>query len=462
MNKGLVIKLLALASMALILIIALGRIEWKVQERKATRDAAVSNITRQYAESQQVAGPLLWISCTETRNVTKFDGNHQPRVEEETMDCSRIVRPAQLTGTGNLAVSERYRGIYKARLFTGYLRLNARFNPVELTVKPNQTLNGAYWLFAVSDPRGLKQITVKDGGGKLLEAKPGTAKSALPKGFHVPADIENLVREQRLTADIELAGSGRFDWVPVAENNDFSLNSAWPHPSFSGEYLPDHREIGKKGFDARWRINAFATGGDSVLHKTAANPPVENREAYEAAMPASALTHFSHGFGVSLIDPVDAYVQSNRAIRYGFLFVLLTLGGFYLFELLKQKALHPLQYLLVGFAVVVFFLLLLALSEHIGFLLAYIVAASACTVLIAVYGRTLLGNWKASGALGLGYAGLFGGLYQLLASEDHALLMGAWLTFGVLAATMYLTRKLDWQGIGRAPQAPAARGFQPE
>jgi inner membrane protein len=462
MNKGLVIKLLALTSMALILIVALGRIEWKVQERQATRDAAVSSITRQYAESQQVAGPLLWISCTETRSVTKFGSNHQPRVEEEATDCSRIVRPAQLTGKGNLAVSERYRGIYKARLYTAGLRLNARFNPVELAVKPNQTLNGAYWIFAVSDPRGLKQIAVRDSSGKLLEAKPGTAKSPLPRGFHVPADIENLGREQRLVAGIELAGSGRFDWVPVAENNDFSLNSAWPHPSFGGEYLPDHREISKKGFDARWRINAFATGGDNVLQKIVANPPAENREAYEAALPATALTHFSHGFGVSLIDPVDAYVQSDRAIRYGFLFVLLTLGGFYLFELLKQKVLHPLQYLLVGFAVVVFFLLLLALSEHIGFLQAYIVAASACTVLIAVYGRTLLGNWKASGALGLGYAGLFGGLYQLLASEDHALLMGAWLTFGVLAATMYLTRKLDWQGIGRASQVPAARGLQPE
>lgn len=462
MNKGLVIKLLALATMALILIIALGQIEWKVQERRATRDTAVAGITRQFAESQQVAGPLLWISCSESRSVTRFDSNHQPRVEEEAVDCSRIVRPAQLTGNGNLTVEERYRGIYKARLYTASLRLNARFNPVDLAVKSNQSLKGAYWIFAVSDPRGLKQITVKDGGGKMLEARPGTAKSSLPKGFHVPADIESLAREQRLVADIELAGSGRFDWVPVAENNDFSLNSAWPHPSFSGEYLPDTRKISSSGFDARWRINAFATGGDNVLQKAAANPPLEGREAYEAAVPASALTHFTHGFGVSLIDPVDAYVQSDRAIRYGFLFVLLTLGGFYLFELLRQKVLHPLQYLLVGFAVVVFFLLLLALSEHIGFLLAYVAAASACTTLITAYGRTLLGNWKASAVLGLGYGGLFGGLYQLLASEDHALLMGAWLVFGVLAATMYLTRKLDWQGIGRLQQAPVRGGFQPE
>ena len=462
MNRGLVIKLLVLVSMALILIIALGRIEWKVQERSNTRDEAVADITRQYAESQQVAGPLLWISCTETRSVAKFDNSHQPRVEEETADCSRIVRPAQLTGKGYLDVSERYRGIYKARLYAASLSIIARFNPVELSTRPNQTINGAQWIFAVSDPRGLKQITVKDGGGKLLKALPGTAKSSLPKGFHVPADIDSLGHEQALTADIKLAGSGRFNWVPVAEDNDFSLNSAWPHPSFGGEYLPDKRDIGDKGFDARWRINAFATGGDSVLQKTVANPPAAGREAYEAAMPATASTHFTHGFGGSLIDPVDAYVQSDRAIRYGFLFILLTLGGFFLFELLKQKTLHPLQYLLIGFAVVVFFLLLLALSEHIGFALAYASAALACTALIATYGRTLLGNWKATAVLGLGYGALFGGLYQLLASEDHALLMGAWLVFGVLAATMYLTRKLDWQGIGRIPPTSPVRGFQSE
>lgn len=456
MNKGLVLKLLALGIMALILVSALGRVESKVKERRATRDAAVAGIALQYAEAQQVAGPLLWLSCIESRSVTRLDEKQRPRVETETTDCSRLVRPARLAGEGGITVSERYRGIYKARVYVASLRLNARFDPVKPDLKPNQSLKGAYWIFSVSDPRGLKEIAIKDGSGKTLRAQPGTLGSPLPKGFHVPVAIDSLTREQALSADIELAGSGRIEWVPVAGDNEFSLRSAWPHPDFSGRYLPDTREISSAGFKANWRVNAFATGGNDVL-ETATPAYIEPASYYEAP---TQTARFSHGFGVSLIDPVDAYVQSDRAIRYGFLFVLLTLGGFYLFELLKQKTLHPLQYLMIGFAVVVFFLLLLALSEHLGFLLAYVIAASACTALIAAYGRTLLGNWKASAALGAGYGALFGGLYQLLASEDHALLMGAWLVFGVLAATMYLTRKLDWQGIGRAPQAATNPAFQ--
>lgn len=149
---------------------------------------------------------------------------------------------------------------------------------------------------------------------------------------------------------------------------------------------------------------------------------------------------------------MDAYTQTDRAVRYGFLFVLLTLGGFFLFEMIKRKPVHPLQYLLIGFAVVLFFLLLLALSEHIAFSLAYVVAASACVLLITAYGRTLVGHWLGAGVLGLGYALLYAGLFMLLASEDYALLMGVWLIFGLLALTMWLTRKLDWRILGRAAE----------
>lgn len=429
MNRNLTYKLLALAVMAILLIVALTRIEWKVRERQATRDAAVASIASQYAESQQFSGPLLWLQCSEVR-------------KRETVDCSYSIRPDQLSGKGQLVVSERYRGIYKARTYLASLRMEAAFKPAQLELKPNQTLKAAYWVFGVSDPRGLKRIDIRDQHGSALAAHPGTAGSLLAKGFHIPVPLKDLDRAQSLVADIELAGSGGFEWVPIAENNDFQLHSAWPHPSFSGLYLPETRNINARGFDAHWRINAFAADGDHVLEK-ASQPYNGERSEW-----------FSHSLGVTLVDPVDAYVQSDRAIRYGFLFILLTLGGFFLFELLKRKTLHPLQYLLIGFAVVVFFLLLLALSEHTGFLVAYLIAGAACTLMIALYGRTLLGSWKASVVLGLGYGGLFGGLYQLLASEDHALLMGAWLTFLVLAATMYLTRRLDWTETGRSAQAP--------
>lgn len=450
MNRNLTFKLLALAVMAIVLIIALTRIEWKVRERQATRDAVVRSISNQYSDAQQVAGPLLWLRCSEARSTTRLDEKGQRHIEPEQVDCSRWIRPAELVGKGSLAVSERYRGIYKARIYLASLRMQAQFAKPELNLQTGQTLLGAYWVFGVSDPRGIKRIDVRNEQNQRLTARPGTAGSPLASGFHIEIPLASLERQQSLTADIELAGSARLDWVPVASNNDFSLHSAWPHPSFAGHYLPESRNISKAGFSARWRLNDFAVDGDKVLTKTTGSP---HQPGDLDGTQVSSTPWFVHSLGVSLIDPVDAYVQSDRAVRYGFLFVLLTLGGFFLFELLKRQTIHPLQYLLTGFAVVVFFLLLLALSEHTGFLIAYVVAAAACTLLITAYGRTLLGSWKASAILSIGYGLLFGGLYQLLASEDHALLMGAWLTFGVLALTMYLTRKLDWREIGRAPSS---------
>lgn len=440
MNKGMVYKLLALGVMALILQIALNQVQGKIQERQTTRDSVVAGIAHQYAGAQQVAGPLLYLSCTETRSVARLDESRQPRLETETRDCSRLIQPEHLTGQGALDVSERYRGIYKARVYVADLRLLAEFAPVSPDLKPNQTLNGAYWVFPITDPRGLRSLRVENAQGQVLQAQPGTLDASLPGGFHVAIPLDSLGQAHSVSLKLSLKGSDGFEWVPVARDNAFSLNAAWPHPSFTGLYLPDDRSVDAQGFNANWHVNAFATGGASALTRGPTN---------DSEQGMTGPTRFTQGLGVSLIDPVDAYVQSDRAVRYGFMFVLLTLGGFYLFELLKRKTLHPLQYLMIGFAVVVFFLLLIALSEQVGFLMAYIIAASACTLLIGTYGKTLLGNWAGSAGLILGYAGLYGGLYQLLASEDQALLLGAWLVFGVLAATMYFTRRLDWQGVGQ-------------
>lgn len=426
MNKPLVFKLASLALLALILAFAVSQVEWKVRERQATRDGAVRSIAEQYAREQQLVGPLLWVKCSEPRTLVQTDDKGETRQRTILQDCSRAIRPTLLTSQGNLDVAERYRGIFKARVYLAGLKLHAQLPPFH--PKPGQTIEEAHLIFGVSDPRGLKRIQIAS-AGQALHARPGVPGGPFEQGFHVPMEPARLEHGLGLDAELEIAGSGRLDWVPVADNNDFTLRSPWPHPSFGGQFLPESRTVDPSGFTARWRINEFANGGDRMLAGRA-----------NAWLPTT--------LGVSLIDPVDAYTQTDRAVRYGFLFVLLTLGGFFLFEMLKRRAVHPLQYLLIGFAVVLFFLLLLALSEHLAFSLAYLAAAGACVVLITAYGRTLLGSWKGSAALGSGYALLYFGLYQLLASEDYALLMGAWLIFGLLALTMYLTRRLDWNKAG--------------
>jgi inner membrane protein len=426
MGKLLNTKLFALALLALILIFAVSQVAWKVDERRATRDSVVQNIADQYAREQQLVGPLLWVKCHEPQTIVETDerGSRRRTVEH---DCSRLIRPDSVTGQGTLGVSERYRGIYRANIYSASLQLQA-FIPA-FQPGPEQTIESAALVFGVSDPRGIKSVRVGTADGRDLETRPGTPSKDIDSGFQVPLDLAKLGQPMKLNMQLDVGGSGRFDWVPIASKNALALRSAWRHPSFDGRFLPEQRDIDSHGFSARWQVSDFATGGDKML--------AERNGA-----------SFTDAFGVSLIDPIDAYTQTDRAVRYGFLFVLLTLGGFFLFEMVKKKRVHPLQYLLIGFAVVLFFLLLLALSEHIAFLDAYLAAAGACVAMIAAYGRTLVGNWAGAAGLGGGYALLYAGLYMLLASEDYALLMGAWLIFGLLALTMWLTRKLDWVAIG--------------
>jgi inner membrane protein len=433
-------KLFALAILALVLIYAVSQVEWKVTERRATRDGAVQAIADQYAREQQLVGPLLWVKCSEPASVIETDANGSRR-RLVSHDCSRVVRPDRLTGQGSLGVTERYRGIYTAHIYTAALQLHTVIPA--FTAKPGQTIEAADLIFGVGDPRGIKRVRIVTADGRELAAQPGIPGGPVQYGFHVPLDPAALNTAQDLNLELEIAGSGRLDWAPVATDNDFSLQSTWPHPSFTGRFLPETREVSIAGFSARWRVNDFATGGDQVL--TDKLPGMDQ--------PASWLTD---SLGVSLIDPVDSYTQTDRAVRYGFLFVLLTLGGFFLFEMIKRKPVHPLQYLLIGFAVVLFFLLLLALSEHIAFSLAYGIAAGACVLLITTYGRSMVGSWLGALALGIGYAMLYGGLYLILASEDYALLLGTWLVFVLLALTMWLTRRLDWYAAERGDGESAA------
>lgn len=218
------------------------------------------------------------------------------------------------------------------------------------------------------------------------------------------------------------------------------LSADWPHPSFGGRHLPATREITSEGFRAAWRISELASEGPRAL-AACREPGCKPLEQYT--------------FGVRLIEPVDVYMQAHRAVKYALLFVLLTFSGFFLFEILRDLRIHPIQYLLVGLALAMFFLLLIALSEHMRFVYAYLIAAAACVGLIAAYLQAVL----KSALRALGFAAmltaLYTMLYALLRSEDHSLLMGAILVFAVLAAVMLATRRIDWYRVSAlASKAP--------
>jgi len=223
----------------------------------------------------------------------------------------------------------------------------------------------------------------------------------------------------------------------VGDTSEIRITSNWPHPSFSGGWMPDERDVTRQGFIATWRTSHLATGGQVVWEKQA-------REG--------KLTDPARSAGVTLYDPVNVYSLSYRATEYAFLFVLFTFAAIALTEVVAGVRLHPIQYALVGMALAVFFLLLIALAEHIAFDLAYLAGAAPCLALIVFYLRHPLGTALRTVAFGAMLAALYGVLFVLLKSEDHALLMGSFMVFGVLALAMIATRRLDWAQVGAVLQ----------
>jgi len=230
--------------------------------------------------------------------------------------------------------------------------------------------------------------------------------------------------------------------VPSAEQVRSTLAANWPHPSFIGRFLPENRDITAENFTADWNISRFASNIDSTLASCAAG---------------NCTALLANNFGVSLVDPVDVYFKSERATKYGILFLGLTFTYFFLFEVMKGARIHPVQYLLVGLSLAVFYLLLIALAEHIPFLTAYLIAAAVCVTLIASYVRHALGD-RLQGLLVAGAGALlYGVLYVIIGAEDYALLMGSTLVFTSLALAMSLTRRLDWYGLGPLKPSPTAK-----
>jgi inner membrane protein len=266
----------------------------------------------------------------------------------------------------------------------------------------------------------------------------------------VPAAGAPLQVDTRL--DIKLAGTESLALVPLARSNVFKLDSTWPHPRFGGDFLPRQPGVSDKGFTAQWEVSSLASSAQAQFLAGKTLPSMETGRSDARGEGDGATAFDTSGIdavGVALVDPVNVYSQADRASKYGLLFVVLTFVGFFMFELIKQLPIHPVQYGLVGLSLAIFFLLLVSLSEHIPFPWAYLAASAACIGLLGFYLSAVL----RSVGRGLGFAAmlamLYAALYGLLVSEDNALVLGSALLFVILAAIMVITRKVDWYELSR-------------
>ncbi len=364
--------------------------------------------------------------------------------------------PSRLSIDAQATLEPRYRGIFKVNTYAAKTKVTAEWKSLQgLQIPParahgNVSCAPPILSTAVSDARGIRRVTlqVKD---QTMAILPGTAHKAHPRGFHTPLPESLRLYDKPLIARIELdlIGTSELSFAPIAESTDVKLKSDWPHPSFGGRFLPVQRDIDAQGFQAEWQISALATTAPEALSKGVKVCATDIQD--------SCIETFS----VSFVDPVNTYSLSDRAVKYGFLFVGLTFMAVALVEALRRLRVHPIQYLLVGCALSIFFLLLLSLSEHLPFGVSYAVAASACVILLTTYARYLLQGWGAGLLFGAGIGSLYGCLYVLLQMEQTATMIGSLMLFAVLATAMILTRQLDWYALlkvdkgGAAPQSTA-------
>lgn len=446
MNRLWLGKAATVALLLLILKLILMSIDGIVDERADRQLEVQRQISASTYGPQSFSGLVMVFPYVEEYEVRKGD-----YVETQRSERHVHVFPAKNNLNGDVQVSTKKRGLFKARLFEWKAKSDGRFvvdgniAPARMHPGSRITMGTPFLSLPLGDARGLSGPPELQWNGRKLAFERGSGLAQSPGGLHVKLEGLETGKPQQFDYRLEIAlrGTQSLAIVPLAGDNNISLESAWPHPSFGGQFLPNAgtQQVSDKGFRADWYVSALA----SNAQQQAFAPLGENRGVEQLE--------------VRFIEPIDIYSLSDRALKYGFLFILLTFGCFLLFEVLKRLAIHPAQYLMVGLALATFFLLLVALSEHIEFWMAYAGASAACIALLGIYLTAVLDGFLRGFLFAVFLTALYSALYGLLISEDNALLLGSLLVFGILAAAMLATRKIDWYALTQRPtdeRKPAA------
>lgn len=428
-------KTVMICLLALILLIPLGMIQSKISERKYLQQQVQQDIARSASGPQTLSGPFLVVRYKLLEHRTSKDSSGNEKVITSSSVQDTVVSPRNLKITGDADVETRSRGIYQARLFNLHSKVMGDFVvPQGYGIsKPLGDIVplAAFFVMKVSDSRGIRNAPVLTLNGKQYEFAPGS-EGLSGNGIHVPLSALASGESHTFTFDmpLELQGMTTLAITPAGNTTEMALKSSWPHPSFGGSYLPLNRTVDEQGFSAQWLVTNLARNSTGAEGQQAG---VDN-------------------FSVDFIDPVNVYLLSERAVKYGVLFVVLVFTAFFMFEVLRSLRIHPMQYMLVGLALAMFFMLIISLSEHMPFLVAYIASGAACSVLIGIYLAGVLKARKPALAFTGGIALLYTVLYGVLQSEDNALLMGTLVMFTALAAVMVLTRRMDWYRLNVAQE----------
>lgn len=437
MKKSLLFKLLTIGLLILLLLIPVSMIGNSIDERQHYSESALRDIAKSSSYSQTLTGPVLVVPYRKTEQVTTVNANKERITEERAINGELYFLPELLRVDTDMTSEIRKRGIYRADIYHTVNNIDGKFIlPIDFGLGEtiaSYEFKPAYIAIGISDIRGIENSLTLQWDQTSINAEPGSGLPLLGNGVHIKPGRIDAGKTYHFSLALQLQGTGQFNLAPLGKETHFNMKSDWPHPSFTGDYLPVERSISSTGFSARWQTSYFSTN---------------MREHFDRCAQQQECDAFAQSkLGINLIDPVNHYVKSDRAIKYALLFIALTFAGFFLFEILKRLQVHPIQYALVGLALAFFYLLLISLSEHLGFALAYGISATACVGLIGFYVSYVLQSIARALGFTAALALLYGLLYGLLSAEDYALLMGSVLLFAMLGTFMALTRNVDWYNL---------------
>lgn len=436
-------RIVVLVFLVLVMLIPLGMVEGVIEERGWRKQEVAAEIGAQWGPEQVVSGPALVVPYDHVETRTLADG----KIENTTRTRYLVFTPELTEITAATKVEKRYKSLYEVPVYDATIVLAGRFaalDPAQHGVAPTQVKwQAASLVLGVSGIRAVKSAALEAARADrpieagLLPYHPFVA------GIHAKLPLSalpgTLPRGFDFSFKLALNGRDALSFQPLGRQTRISLGSDWPHPGFIGSPLPAARDIRIDGFTAEYAISHIATGA-----------PLSWR-AEEFKLDPAKITNV----GVALVEPGDVHQQTDRIVKYGVLVVGLTFGTIFVVGLLKQDRVHLVQYLLIGAALSLFYLLLLSLAEQMAFGLAYLIASLVDILLVAWYAaatiRRLLGL-----AVGGILAALHGYMYVLLQMESFALLSGTIGLFAVLVLVMYVTRKVDWFALGQEPKEAAA------
>lgn len=423
-----ILKLMVIGFLFLILMIPQNMVSSLIQERENVRNEATTEVSSKWGGTQTLSAPVITIPY-------KYTEKDDKGFLQNMIGYAHFF-PEKNTVKTTIQPEKRYRGIYMIVLYNAMMQIQGDFAyPAleELDIPTSDLmLEDAYITLGISDLKGLKDPIQFKLNETTYEPNPGLpTKSLFPSGLSFKIKLDPSVKNYVYSYTLNLNGSTSIDFLPFAKENMVSMDSKWGSPSFQGDFLPEARNVTSNGFTAQWK----------VLHL--------NRNYPQAGLDNFISEEDNRIFGVKLMLPVDEYNKITRSIKYCSMLILLTFLTFFFIEIINKRRIHSIQYLLVGFALIIFYILLLSLSEHLKFDSAYLIGSLATIGLLAFYTYYVFNNRKLTlvfvSLLSLMY--LF--FYSLLQMEDYALLMGSIGLFIILASIMYLTRKIDWYNINQ-------------